>query len=180
MDQFDHALRILEADNLDVSSSIGLGVFARNTKLFRAGDFVIVWFVNGGGMRWPVYGRSSRGFDVEDYYVQGHRYRERGCWYPGGVESWQKPRRSSRLDQYSNKATLRLVAVPREVLSACSTSGAATLRGWFSEALRSGYAASGVGSSSSALPPLPYIEDDGSPRARRKRWFISRAHRVMW
>lgn len=170
--QFDKAVALAHADNveLDWGRSIGLGVFARNTRLFLRGDLVLVWFSNGGGERWHVYGYSSRGYSVSNRYVQGYRYRDRGVWRPAGKNGTYeyKASRTSSQDVHSNKTPMRVVDVPDEVSNGLK-SDPARLRRWLSEALRTGYAARGVGSGSPALF-LPFVHQDTPPRARRKQW----------
>jgi len=181
--QFDEAVTIASDKGVTLDSGVGLAVYQRNTRLFARGDLVLVWFTNGGGSRWPVYGRSSRGYVVAYRYEQGHRYRERGKWQPqftNGPHVYG-PYRSSTSDCYSNKSTIRLVDVPTEISNGLK-SDSALLRRWFSEALRAGYAACGVGSGSPALclPPLPYVTDERPLRARRKQRTGGDVDGVMW
>jgi hypothetical protein len=170
--QYDEAVRIATADGCQLTYSVGLAIYQRNTRLFLQGDLVLVWFSNGVGQRWHVYGRSSRGYEVSNHYEQGHRYRDRGIWQPQGMNGPYSygPYRICSSDCYSNKSTIRLIDVPGEISSSLK-SDPALLRRWFLEALRIGYAARGVGSGSPAfsLPPLPYVADARPPRARRKQ-----------
>ena len=164
--QFDAAARLAAKDVGAGLAGCGLGVFHRNTRLFLRGDLVIVWFTNGQAERWPVYGRSSRGYDVVGLYQQGARFRDRGT-FVRTVTHEGKPLayRSSTGDCHNNKTPMRLVDVPRELLTSRSEADSGRLRRWLSEALRTGHPAGEVGSGSLALP----FYDGSSPRARRKQ-----------
>lgn len=52
------------------------GIIRMRRRLFNVGDIVIGFFQNGQGERWPVFGYSSRGFDVTHYYVDFQRWKQ--------------------------------------------------------------------------------------------------------
>ena len=52
------------------------GIIRMQRRLFKVGDIVIGRFQNGEGRRWPVWGHSSRGFDVKDYYLDFQRWKQ--------------------------------------------------------------------------------------------------------
>lgn len=152
LDQFDVAGEL--ADAFGCGSKPGswcadhwsMGVIVRNTRLFMVGDIVLVFFNNGNGERWPVFGLSSKGYRVSYKYVQGFRYSRHDECTPTCVV------RCPPTQRYTNRTALRFVEVPDEVWSQRgSKSDPAVVRQWLSDALRAGYAASGVGSGSPAL-----------------------------
>jgi len=51
-----------------------LGSVARNTRLFLAGDVVIMQIQNGQAERQPVFGVSGRGYSVKNFYMQYARW----------------------------------------------------------------------------------------------------------
>lgn len=60
----------------DSIKAIYLGIFKKNHKLYKKGDFCIVEQYNGSGERYPIYSVSSIGAKINSYYISCFRWKE--------------------------------------------------------------------------------------------------------
>jgi hypothetical protein len=58
-----------------LGEDLHLGQIVQNHKLLLIGDLVFIRISNGMAERQPVWGVSSKGYSVVDYYLQYARYR---------------------------------------------------------------------------------------------------------
>jgi hypothetical protein len=107
-------LHLWEVSNF--SGTWWIGRLRRPTRLFLAGDLVLGTWMNGGGERQPVWGRSSRGFDVVHYYVQYARYQgwPKNTWERDNkIPKWQNEALYKRpCVQCMNFAPVEVLALP--------------------------------------------------------------------
>jgi hypothetical protein len=60
-----------------------LGQIVQHHRYFLRGDFVFIRISNGMAERQPVWGVSSKGYRVRDYYIQYARFRGSQCFDAG-------------------------------------------------------------------------------------------------
>lgn len=97
--------------------------FRRSTRLFLAGDLAIALVNNGQAERYPVTGRSSRGYEVVRFYTQIRRY----LYIPRFNRQYMRDRKRPRwqVDKeiesgensfaFENKDTAAIIELPGEL-----------------------------------------------------------------
>lgn len=107
------------------------GIVQKKRHLFLPGDIVIGFFSNGGGRRWPVYARSSRGYDVAYFYLEFQRWDYDS---PKMRRAWAR-KEDPRTQTYTDRTQARLLVTPDPLRLLPATDPA--LRAWLvSEASR--------------------------------------------
>jgi hypothetical protein len=147
--RWERTLFLWQSSNF--SASWWIGRLRRPTRLFLAGDLVLGCWMNGGGERQPVWSRSSRGYDVVNYYVQYARYRgwPQNTWdWEKKIPKWQIKRQFERLSvQYTNYAPVEVLALP-DALRDVQSPADPVVRAYVLDTLCAGDAASPVSADS--------------------------------
>lgn len=147
---------------------ISVGILARPTRLFAAGDVVFDYFTNGSGERWSFIGWSSkRRSAIVRHYLQYARYRSSEADRQEARE-WREKHSHLRhevsdwwwrptSEQVTNRSTVRLV-FRRDLPEPQRSWSDPDVRRFALSALRAAYSASPVSTTSGG----PTIESERS------------------
>ena len=179
LEKFDHAVQLTMDDWKPESfwkhfseGGYDLAVIVKKTHVFLVGDLILVSFCNGSGCRWPVYGRSSRGYSVSGYYMGFFKNRS-------GSARWSEKHKEPIFpwERYTNRVSARFVEIPSEVRTLSATDSGA-IRRWLSTTQLAGDPVSDVGQGSVAS--LSLVQDTDLPPRRKRSSTVGLRERRLW